>query len=176
VVKEKKAGDVKSYTYRYDVSANKIYLTKTPLCSEIAEVQRVAQKREIGYSPAMIEMVFFGLGLVDIVSAHGISENSRQVYPLGEYDTGKIMACGKPQPASNEALIIESKHPRLYRQVNTDGNGMIDLDEVLNGITGAVDLTIHPESDQAAILSYTYQTHQMAVSQYPGKVQEHQEF
>jgi hypothetical protein len=171
VVKEKKAGDVKSYTYRYDVNANKIYLTKRPICSEMAEVERVAQKREIGYSPAMAEMLFFGLGLVDIVTANGIAENSRQVYPLGEYDTGKVMACGKVRPASNETLIIESKHPRLYRKVNTDGNGMVDLDNVLSDITGAVDVTIYPESDQAAILSYTFQTHQMAIGQFPDKAQ-----
>lgn len=175
VVKDKKPGDVESYTYHYDLQSSKIYLTKTPLCKEVAEMERVSQKREIGYSPAMVEMVFFGLGLVDLVEANGISEGSKSVDPMGEVDTGKVMVCGSPQPAANEALVIESRQLKLFRKVITDGNGMIDLDDQLKETSGVVHLKIYPESDRTAVLSCIYRTHQMASGQESNQVKDNQE-
>jgi hypothetical protein len=170
VIGEKKPGAVKSYTYGYDIHTDKIILKKTPICNETAQVTRVAQKRVIGYSAAFGEMVLYGLGLVDLVSASAISEDSRKEYPLGEFDTGKTLACGKTQPAANEPVIIESVKNDVNLRIYTDANGMIDLKKELKNVSGRVDLNIYLESDLSVAFSCTYAADRMAGNAYINNV------
>lgn len=145
---KKKAGAFNSYEYQYSVRGNKIFLERTPLCDEVAQTLKVEQKREIGYGPALMELPIFGLGLVDIANAHAISVNSKKVTQLAEYNTGKLMTCGKRQPAANEKVIIENTALNLYRTARTDQDGVVNLNKVLPGINGKINLNVRLASNQ----------------------------
>lgn len=166
VVGEKSVGDFNTYEYHYKVrSNNKIILTKTPLCNETAQAYRESKKRIIGYSAAAFELIFYGLGIIDIVNAHGISENSKAIYPLAEYETGNVVACGVERPAANEGIIIENQQRKLYRKAYTDENGAVDLQAVLKDVNGVVKVNIRLESDSALAFSYLYAATKIARSE-----------
>ncbi len=153
---KKKAGSFNSYEYQYSVRGNKIFLERTPLCNEVAQTLKVEQKREIGYGPALMELPLFGLGLADIANAHAISVNSKKVTPLAEYNTGKLMTCGNRQPAANEKVIIENKALNLYRTARTDQDGVVNLNKVLPGINGKINLSVRLASNQNVAFSCMY--------------------
>ncbi len=156
VVGEKSVGDFNKYQYQYKIRSNQIVLSKVPLCTEKARAYRKAQKREIGYGPALLEMPFFGLGLIDMVNAYAIADDSKKQYPLAEYETGELLTCGSPEPAAGEAVIIENKQRTICRKGFTDSNGILDLDTILSDISGAVRYTVYLESDHTVRFSYVY--------------------
>ena len=155
---EKYAGAFHEFEYRYNITAGKIELEKTPMCSEMAKAVRVSQKREIGYGPALLEMPLFGLGLFDIASARAISESSQEITPLSEYETGKLLSCGSPQPAEGEALIIESRADRKYWSATTDRDGKVDLNRIIGGTPeGAMDLNVRLGSNPSVNFACVYE-------------------
>lgn len=153
---EKTVGSLATYDYQFDIRSDKIFLSRIPLCNETVKTVRVAQKREIGYISALLEMPFFGLGLLDIINANAISEASRQEYPLGTFNTGKLLACGLPEPAVNETLIIRDPTHRLSRNVSTGKNGVVDLKEALSDVKGVRRLEIYLAADPGVACSYDY--------------------
>ncbi len=156
VVAEKRLGAFEKYDYAYQVKDNSILLTRTPMCNEMARSVRVDRKRTIGYGPAMIEMAFFGMGLLDIASASAVSEASRKVFPLAEYDTGNLLTCGEPEPAAGEVLVIESKKLNADRLVVTDEHGRIDLESVIGRTRNSIPLTIRLASDESLAFTCLY--------------------
>lgn len=155
---EKRVGALHEFQYRYDFINGAIELEKTPMCGELAKADRISEKRIIGYGPALLEMPFFGLGLLDILSARAISESSREVTPLAEYETGKLLACGKPQPAADEALIIENPADKKYWAARTDQNGRIDLKRIIGGTPeGAMNLNVRLGSNPSVNFACVYE-------------------
>ena len=92
---EKSVGDFANYKFSGGIYSNVIYLEKTPQCFEIAEKIRVSQKQVRGRVFSMVEMVFFGLGLMDGAKAEAVSVLSRTETPLAKYETGKLVICGE---------------------------------------------------------------------------------
>ena len=156
VVGEKSVGDFNKYQYHYTVGANGIVFTKTPMCDEMAQTYRKSQKREIGYGPALIEMPFFGLGLLDMVNAYAISENSRKEYPLAKFNTGHLLTCGKPEPAAGESAVIENPRTGLFRKGVTDKQGRLDLTTVLADIPGRTNVLVYLTADPDLRISCVY--------------------
>ncbi len=136
------AGDFSKFDYDYHAMGNRIVVEKTPMCNEKIEKLRVTAKQRRGLYLAILEMPFFGLGLFDMLRSYAIVEQSRRVEKLGTYDTGETVACGTPQPADEEVLIIQNAEAGLDRRAPTNAEGVVDLDEVLAGVDGPVDLTI----------------------------------
>jgi len=156
VVKSKRTGPFARYDYYYVFRSNRLLLERTPICNEMAKTVRVEKKLQIGYGPALLEMPFFGLGLIDIASARAISEASEKVYPLDEQETGKLLTCGSIEPAAGEVLILENREQNIYRQVTTDKNGEIDLKKEMDDFDQAVNLTVRLQSDRAINFTVTY--------------------
>jgi hypothetical protein len=153
---EKSVGEFAKYKYSGGIRSNVIYLERTPQCTEIAEKIRVGQKQVRGRAFSMVEMVFFGLGLVDDLRAEAVSEISRIETPLAKYETGKFIACGEKELAVNEMLVIGDKQRTFHLQVATDANGNLDLDTVLADQDRVLNLTISLASDQTRAVSYIY--------------------
>lgn len=155
---EKSIGDFNKYQYRYTVSDNRIAFTKSPLCNEKAMVYRKSQKLPIGYSAAAVEMVFFGLGMIDLANAYAISEYSKKEFPLAEYETGNLMSCGMAEPAANEVVTIKSKQRGINRKALTSSRGTLNLDSILNDVAGYATLSISLDSDPDVRFSYVYKS------------------
>jgi hypothetical protein len=153
---EKSVGEFAKYKYSGGITSNVIYLEKTPQCFEIAEKVRVSQKQVLGRSFAIAELLFFGLGLVDMANAEAVSEVSRNVTPLAKYNTGKFVTCGKKEPAANEMLVIEDKQRTFHKQAATDTNGNLDLASVLYDEDRVLNLSIRLASDQTEAVSFIY--------------------
>lgn len=163
VVAEKSAGDFNKYAYRYQIRSGQMMLSKTPMCTETASAYRKSGKRVIGYGPAILEMSFFGLGLVDILNAHAIADYSKKEYPLAEYETGKLLSCGRPVPAAGETVIMENKARNIQRKGLTDANGALNLNAVLQDVGGAAQFTVYLESDPDVRFAYLYAGPKLAV-------------
>jgi hypothetical protein len=154
---EKSVGDFARYKYSGGIRSNVIYLEKTPQCSEIAEKVRVSQKQVRGRVFSLVEMMIFGLGLMDAAKAESVSELSRTETPLAKYDTGKVVACGEKEPAANEMLVIADKQRTFHKQAATDVNGNLDLSRVLADENRVLNLTISLASDQTKAVSFIYE-------------------
>lgn len=153
---EKSVGEFAKYKYSGGIQSNVIYLEKTPMCNEIAEKVRVAQKQRRGRVFSMVEMVFFGLGLVDAANSQAVVEASRTVTPLAKYETGKFLVCGEKEPAANEMLVIADKQRTFHKQAATDANGNLDLSQVLADENRVLNLSIRLASDQTEAVSFIY--------------------
>lgn len=156
VVGEKSTGDFNKYEYHYKIRSNQIMLSKIPLCNEKAQAYRQAQKRQIGYGIALLEMPFFGLGLIDMANAYAIADYSKKQYPLAEFETGELLTCGRPEPAAGEAVIVENSRQAIHRKGHTNSRGVLDLNRLLNDISGEVPLNVYLESDRNVCFSYVY--------------------
>ena len=153
---EKSVGEFAKYKYSGEIQSNVISLEKTPLCAEVAEKVRVAQKQIRGRVFALVEIIFFGLGFVDDLNAYAISENSRIVTPLAKYETGKFVACGDQEPAANEMMVISDKAITFQKQVKTDADGRLDLDRVLADENRVLNLSIRLAADPIEAYSFIY--------------------
>jgi len=153
---EKTTGGFAKYKFSGGIRSNLIYLEKTPLCAEVAEKVRIAQKQRRGRVFSMVEMVFFGLGLVDAVKSQAVVEASREITPLGKYETGKFVVCGEKQPAADEMLVIADRQRTFQKQAQTDENGNLDLDAVLADQNRVLNLSIRLASDQTEAVSFIY--------------------
>jgi hypothetical protein len=162
VTGEKTTGDFSKYHYQCQIRAGHLILSKVPMCNETAKVFRKAGKRQIGYGPALLEMPFFGLGLIDIISAHAISDYSKREYLLAEYDTGELLACGEPVPAAHETVILESRNGEFLRKSITDANGMLNISTLLKDVSHPVQLSVYPASDRNARFSYRHSVPRLA--------------
>lgn len=154
---EKSVGEFSKYKFSGGIRSNVIYLEKTPLCVEISEKVNVAQKQVRGRVFSMIEMVIFGLGLIDAANAYAIVEKSRIVTPLAKYETGNFVVCGEKVPAGNEMLVIEDKQRTFHKQAQTDANGNLDLAKVLYDENRVLNLSIRLASDQTEAVSFIYE-------------------
>jgi len=156
VTGEKTTGDFSKYQYQCQIRAGHLIFSKVPMCNETAKVFRKAGKRQIGYGPALLEMPFFGLGLIDIISAHAISDYSKREYLLAEYDTGELLACGEPVPAAHETVILKGPNGDFLRKGTTDASGTLNLSILLKDVADPVRMTVYPESDPKARFSYRH--------------------
>lgn len=154
---EKSVGDFAEYKFSGGITSNVIYLEKTPQCTEISEKIRVSQKQIRGRAFSMVEMVFFGLGLIDAAKAQAVSELSRTETPLAKYETGKVVVCGEKEPAANEMLVIQDKQRTFHKQAATDSNGNLDLSQVLADENRVLNLSIRRASDQTVAVSFIYE-------------------
>ncbi len=154
---EKSVGEFAKYKFSGGIRANVIYLEKAPLCAEISEKIQVAQKQRRGRVFSMVEMVIFGLGMIDAAKAYAVVEESRIVTPLAKYETGKFVACGEKEPAANEMLVIEDKQRTFHKQAQTDANGNLDLSQVLADENRVLNLSIRLASDQTKAVSFIYE-------------------
>jgi hypothetical protein len=156
---EKTLGEFDKYNkYKFsgEIASNVIYLEKTPMCPEVVEKVRIAQKQRRGRVFSMVEVVFFGLGIVDAAKSQAVVESSKTVTPLGKYETGKFLACGEKQPAANELLIITDMQRTIHKQMETDRLGRLDLDRLLADENRILNLRVHPASDPHSTFSLLY--------------------
>lgn len=153
---EKSMGSPAKYEFSGSIHSNVIYFEKTPMCPEIIEKVRIAQKQRRGRVFSMVEMVFFGLGLVDALKSQAVVEASREVTPLGEYESGKLLACGEKQPAAHEKLEISDRQRTFQKQAQTDENGRLDLDRVLADQQRVLNLSIRLASAPAKTMFLIY--------------------
>lgn len=145
------------FHYACELRGNSIYLSKTPYCPEIAKTYRHAKKQsEIALPIAVGELVLYGLGLVDMATMYGISEDSKKEELLGNYGTGLSNPCGKAEMASRETMVIRNDSKSIYHEVMTDDSGSIDLVPALGSGHDGLKYLIHLKSDQAVSFSFVY--------------------
>ena len=154
---ESRPGDFSNYSYTFHAELNRVYLERIPLCLEVREKIRVAQKRPRGLYFIILELPIYGLGFIDMVNAHAISQRSRTETPLGEYETSNKIRCGEPRPAANERLVIWNKREDIEIVAVTDQNGKINLDEELRDVAARViPIQIHPERNPEFTFFHRY--------------------
>ena len=114
---------------RFDVSRNLandvLVVTQTPVCREMTARESVSHKQLHGVLPAIIEIGFFGLGILDLVVAHAIVENSETRTPLDDAPTGNKVACAPAQPAANQQIILQYAGLDVLQYGLTDDAGII---------------------------------------------------
>lgn len=153
---EKSVGEFSKYKLSFEVLSNVIYLEKVPMCAEIAEKVRVGQKQRRGRVFSMVEVVFFGLGLVDAAKSQAVVEASKEIVPLAKYKTGKLVACGTKEPAAGEILVIEDKQRSFHKQVATDASGKLDLNTLLADQNRILNLSIRLAAYPSLSVSFLY--------------------
>lgn len=153
---EKFVGEFVHYRLSGEARSNILYLESTPMCAEIAEKVRVAQKQRRGRVFSMVEIVFFGLGLMDAAKSQAVVEASREVTPLAKYKTGEVVVCGEKEPAANRMIVLEDKQREFSREVETDAQGRLDLNKVLADQDRILHLTIRLASEPTKSLSFLY--------------------
>jgi hypothetical protein len=150
------AGEFSRYEHSFFTRQNIVYLEKQPMCFEMRQKIRRMQKVPRGLLLTIPEMVFYGLGLADLVTTFAIVEASKHDTLLAEFPTNSNVACGEKKAASNEPLIIYNQEADVERSTVTDENGEIDLDLVFPELTGVVQLVIRHKTDAAPALFYEY--------------------
>jgi len=153
---EKFIGEFVHYRLSGDAQSNTLYLESTPMCAEIAEKVRVAQKQRRGRVFSMVEIVFFGLGLMDAAKSQAVVEASKEVTPLAKYKTGEVVVCGEKEPAADKMIVLEDKQREFYREVETDAQGRLNLNKVLADQDRILQLTIRLASEPTKSLSFLY--------------------
>lgn len=122
---------------RFDVHRNLennfLVVTQTPVCREMTARESVSRKQLHGVLPAIIEIGFFGLGILDLVVAHSIVENSETRTPLDDAPTGNKVACAPAQPAANQQVILQYSGIDGLQYGLTDAAGIIRTEAPLPG-------------------------------------------
>jgi hypothetical protein len=161
---KKSVGNFVKYKYSGSLRGNVGVIEKTPLCAEMIEKVRVAQKEPRGLAFIFPEIVFFGLGLYDQIRVRAVVEDSKKVVPLAKFESSELVACGEQQPAANEEIvllvrpeIINDVVPKsYYRTAQTDENGIVDFNKVFKDENRALNLTATLASDESASVSFRY--------------------
>ncbi len=133
--------------YEFIAQGTRIKIIRTPMCEEYVEKLRVAAKQRRGFYLGVLEIPFFGLGLIDILRSYAIVEESKKVVPLAKYPTGRLMPAGPPVPAAGDSFLIEDRVYDLKLTLKSDENGMIDLFPYIPPGAKFLVLTITPVSD-----------------------------
>ncbi|MGM0453774.1 MAG: hypothetical protein ACQERN_11475 [Thermodesulfobacteriota bacterium] len=149
-------GEFAEYDYQLQGQFGILYVAKTPMCKQLVQKLRVAQKQRRGVYMAIIEMPFFGLGLFDLLRSYAIVEESRKVEPLARYHTGKLMACNGQQPAAEESFVIRNKARQISITAKTNAEGALNLAAVLPDDFSSGTLEIQPESAPDTTMTYQY--------------------
>lgn len=117
---------------RYDVVAQpgnrRLQLTQTPICREMVTRETVSRKKIHGVLPAIVEIGFFGLGILDLVVADSIIASSETRTPLPAIPTGNTVACATTQPAAHQQVIVQSSETAALQHALTDADGIIQPD------------------------------------------------
>lgn len=153
---ETRLGEVSHYNHRFHTQENIILLEKTPMCYEMQEKKRLMQKVPRGLLLTIPEVAFYGLGLVDAITAFAIVEASKSEMFLAEFATSDTIQCGEGTASTNEPLIIYSEDKSVERRAVTDDNGTVDLNAVFPELSGVVQLVIEHERHGAPTLLYEY--------------------
>lgn len=120
-------GDQVGFSYSLSEQKDDLLLLKQPLCRETVQMIKVERKQLHGVIPAVLEMPFFGLGLLDLVVAGAISRASVEEYPGDIVPRPQVATCGEHQPAANQSLVIQYPISVTVMDATTDQSGRIPL-------------------------------------------------
>ena len=108
-----------------------LMVTQTAICREMVSRESVSRKKLHGVFPAVIEIGFFGLGILDLVMANSIVKESEVRTPLEAIPTGNMLPCGNIQPAAYQQVILQFSDSDALVYALTDENGMINPETAL---------------------------------------------
>ena len=130
---EKRVGDNAGLRFdvRQEPPAGQLILTQTPMCREMTSREKVSRKQLHGVLPAVIEIGFFGLGILDLVVANAIIENSETRLPLDDVPTGNQFPCAPTQPAAHRQVILQYSGADALQYGSSTGDGVIRTDAPL---------------------------------------------
>lgn len=123
-------GDPIGFNYAMTEEKNDLVLQKQPVCQQKIQLVNVKRKRLHGIIPAVIEMPFFGLGLLDIVVAGTITRGTIDEEPGDIINGSWITSCGKFQPAVNQEVLIQYPVSVTVKDVKTDEAGRISMKDL----------------------------------------------
>lgn len=149
-------GDFVAYDYNVTGENSHLFFSKIPMCEKVVQKVRVSQKQRRGLYLAVLELPFFGLGLLDMMHSYAIVEESRKVVPVARFEAGEQVACNGSQPAANEIFIIKYVVKHLNVTAETDSNGNLDLKTVLPENFGPAEFEIYPETNPGDVMTYAY--------------------
>jgi hypothetical protein len=120
-------GDQVGFNYSLNEEKDDLLLLKQPLCRENIQMIKVERKQLHGVIPAVLEMPFFGLGLLDLVVAGVITRASVEEKPGDIVPGPKVDACGEHQPAALQSLVVQYPISLTVMDATTDQSGRIPL-------------------------------------------------
>jgi hypothetical protein len=153
---KKSIGSFASYKYSGGLRGNVGYIDKTPMCWEVVEKVRVAEKQRRGYVFVWVEMMIFGLGFYDAARVEAIIDVSKKSEPLASFESSKKLKCGDKEPAAFEKLILYDRQQTFEILVETDQYGQIDFDKYLADRNKTINLVVQLASDKTEAVSFLY--------------------
>lgn len=108
-----------------------VRITQTPMCREMVSREEVSRKTLRGVLPAIIEIGFFGLGILDLVVANAIVTNSETRVPIADIPTGNMIPCAVVQPAAHQQVILQFSGTDSLQYGITDADGRFELETSL---------------------------------------------
>ncbi len=130
-------GETAGYIYNLSKKANSdaYLLSKRKFCFE--KVEKLAHERkriqDVRGSAATvlapIGIIFPRVGLPLIMRGFEKSRGST-IKKIGTMNTGRIMPCGEYEPAADEMLLLQTSEMKIIRKINSDANGLINLNKV----------------------------------------------
>jgi hypothetical protein len=125
-------GDKTSWNYNAKQVISDLLIEKQPLCSQNREIIHIKKKQLDGVIPALVEIPFFGFGIVDLVTAGTISLASSEETHKEYVATPFKIICGPFEPASGEDIMVQFTDTLKTVHIRTDAGGKIPLKEIRN--------------------------------------------
>lgn len=146
-----------AYDFKTQPGSKLIVLMKIPICMEqrdeiisytkrsdnAAGVAAVLATPLILSAPVLVDPVYF--------IEKGLDKSRKKtVEKVGTLTTGKIMLCGKKEPAPQETLVVQSSIDMELVYLETDSQGQFSLADVFASAGDAPYLNIFIQQDESA--------------------------
>ncbi|MBU1170819.1 MAG: hypothetical protein KKD44_14755 [Proteobacteria bacterium] len=124
-------GDTIGFSYAVTEEKNDLVLHKQPVCRQNIQLVNIKRKQLHGVIPAVLEMPFFGLGLLDLVVA-GVYTRATVDEEKGDTIPGvEVSICGDYQIAPGQAVLIQYPGSVTFKNIQTNDVGKILLKDIL---------------------------------------------
>lgn len=146
-----------SFTYNVEKHEGRFVVYKVPQCKEMKERVMLTRKKPRGVFFGILEVPLFGLGVADMVTAGLISKSSevRTIYESAE--TKRTVSCGSKIPAPGERLVVDIPELKVSKIVETDKNGIINLEDFLKEDSGDLMVKLCLEADKSCYWDFVHE-------------------
>lgn len=132
-------GETAGYIYNFSKKANSdVYLlSKRKYCFE--KVEKIAHERTRiqdarGAAATVLApiVIAFPRTTWPLVMRGFEKGSGETIEKIGTVNTGQIMPCGEYEPATHEALLMVTSEMGIFRKIQTNSNGIVNLSKIIS--------------------------------------------
>lgn len=123
-------GDIIGYTYSVSETKDGLTLMRQPLCREKIQITEVKRKQLHGVMGALIEIPFFGFGILDLATAGVYSKMTLEEIPKDPIPGSELSPCGDMEPVPDFPVVIQYPASVTTKHLQTGQNGEISYSTI----------------------------------------------